>query len=121
MEKQAEIKIYGRVQKAGYRDFIDETAFNLNINGYVENLGDGTVHVVCEGHKDKIMEFMDKINIRQYPISVEKIDVKYANPTGEFKTFEIIRNEDLTTATYERMDSGVRYMREMNTNPSVIG
>lgn len=104
MEKQAEIKIYGRVQKAGYRDFIDETAFNLNINGYVENLRDGTVHVVCEGHKDKIKEFMDKINIRQYPISVEKIDVKYANPTGKFKTFEIIRNEDLTTATYERMD-----------------
>lgn len=116
MEKQAEIIIYGRVQKAGYRDFIDETAFYLNINGYVENLDDGTVHVVCEGHKDRIRELIEKISIKQYPISVEKIDVKYANPTGKFKTFEIIRNEDLTAATYERMDAAVRYMREMNTN-----
>jgi acylphosphatase len=116
MEKQAEIIIYGRVQKAGYRDFIDETAFYLNINGYVENLDDGTVHVVCEGHKDRIRELIEKISIKQYPISVKKIDVKYANPTGKFKTFEIIRNEDLTAATYERMDAAVRYMREMNTN-----
>lgn len=111
MENQADIIIYGRVQKAGYRDFIDETAFYLNINGYVENLDDGTVHIVCEGHKDRIRELIEKINIKQYPISVVKIDVKYANPTGKFKTFEIIRNEDLTTEIFERMDAAVRYMR----------
>ncbi len=116
MEKQAEIIISGRVQKAGFRDFIDETAFNLNLNGYVKNLDNGTVHVVCEGQENSIKEFIEKINIRQYPISVEKIDIKYKNPTGKFKTFEIIRSEDLTTATYERMDAAVRYMREMNTN-----
>jgi hydrogenase maturation factor HypF (carbamoyltransferase family) len=69
------------------------------------------VHIVCEGHKDKIRELIEKINIKQYPISVVKIDVKYANPTGKFKTFEIIRNEDLTTEIFERMDAALRYMR----------
>lgn len=116
MQKRAEIKVYGRVQKAGFRDFIDETAFNLNLNGYVKNLDDGTVQVVCEGDESTINEFLKKINITQYPIRVENIEVTCKNPTGEFKTFEVIRDEDITAATYERMDAAARYIREMNSN-----
>ncbi len=119
MMKQAEIIIHGRVQKAGFRDFIDEMAFNLNLNGYVKNLADGTVQVICEGEENSIKELIQTIDIKQYPIRVEKIDVEYKKPTGEFRTFEVIREEDLTTATYERMDAGVRYMREMNANLSL--
>lgn len=118
MDKHAEIIIHGRVQKAGFRDFIDEMAFNLALNGYVKNLDDGTVYVICEGEETKIKEFVEKININQYPIRVEKIDIKYKSPTHNFKTFEIIREEDLTTATYDRMDAAARYMREMNNNLS---
>jgi len=116
MDKHADIIIHGRVQKAGFRDFIDEIAFNLALNGYVKNLDDGTVHVICEGEETKIKEFVEKININQYPIRVEKINIIYKSPTHKFKTFEIIRDEDLTTATYDRMDAAARYMREMNTN-----
>lgn len=116
MQKRAEIKVYGRVQKAGFRDFIDEIAFNLNLNGYVKNLDDGTVQVVCEGDEATINELLNKINITQYPIRVENIEVTSKNPTGEFKTFEVIRDEDITTATYERMDAAARYIREMNSN-----
>ncbi len=118
MDKQAAIIIHGRVQKAGFRDFIDEMAFNLALNGNVKNLDDGTVRVICEGEETNIKELVEKINIKQYPISVEKIDVTYKSPTREFKTFEIIRDEDIATATYDRMDAAARYMREMNTNLS---
>ena len=118
MEKRAEVVIHGRVQKAGFRDLIDEAAFNLNLNGYVKNDRDGTVRVTCEGRDESIREFLEEINIQQYPIRVEKIDVEYLEPTHEFKTFEIIREEDMTAATFERMDMAARYMREMNTNLS---
>lgn len=116
MDKQAVILIHGRVQKAGFRDFIDEVAFDLALNGNVKNLDDGTVRVICEGEETNIKELVEKINIKQYPISVEKIDVTYKSPTREFKTFEIIRDEDIAAATYDRMDAAARYMREMNTN-----
>ncbi|MDF1532801.1 MAG: acylphosphatase [ANME-2 cluster archaeon] len=116
MQTRAEIIIHGRIQKAGYRDFIDEAAFNLDLTGQVKNLDDGTVQVICEGEKDAIQKLLGMVNISQYPIRVEKIDVRYSEPAGDFKIFEIIRDEDLTTATYERMDTAVRYMREMNTN-----
>ncbi len=112
MEKHAEITLYGRVQKAGFRDFIDEIAFNLNLNGYVKNLDDGTVQIISEGEENCIKELLEKINITQYPIRVKNIDVVYKKPTGEYRTFDVIREEDLTTGTYERMDAAVRYMRE---------
>ena len=116
MKKRAEIIISGRVQKAGFRDFIDEIAFDLNLDGYVKNLDDGTVEIVCEGEEGPIRDFLEKINIIQYPIRVENIDVVYKDPTWEYKTFEVIREEDLTLATYERMDAAVRYMRQMNSD-----
>lgn len=119
MYKRAEIIIHGRVQKAGYKDFIDEIAFNLNINGNVKNLENDTVQIVCEGKENDIKELIKKIEIIQYPIRVEKIDVNISSieeEEKEFSTFEIVREEDLTLATYERMDSAARYIREMNSN-----
>ncbi len=112
--ERADIIIKGRVQKAGYRDFVDEVAFELGLTGYVKNLKDGTVKVVCEGKKEKIEQLIKKIRIREYPIDVREVKVDYSKPTGEFKEFEIIREEKLPEATYERMDMAARYMREMN-------
>ncbi|MFZ2454871.1 MAG: acylphosphatase [Candidatus Altiarchaeia archaeon] len=113
---RAVIIVKGRVQRAGYRDFVDEAAFNLDLAGSVKNLEDGSVEVVCEGSKNKIQEFVKKIQIKQYPIKVESIDVKFSKAKGEFKAFEIVRDEDLTTAIYDRMDTAARYMREMNND-----
>lgn len=116
MEKRAEIKVYGRVQKAGFRDFIDEIAFNLNLNGYVKNLDGGAVQVVCEGDEDAISELLKKLTSLNIP-SVQKILTwSTKKPTGEYTAFELIRDEDLTTATYERMDVAARYIREINSN-----
>ncbi len=116
MKKHAEIIISGQVQKAGFRDFIDELAFDLNLKGYVKNLDNGTVQLICEGEEELLREMVEKVNIVQYPIRVEHIDVVYTEPTGKYKTFAVIREEDLTLATYERMDAAARYMRQMNSN-----
>jgi acylphosphatase len=116
MKKRAEIIIHGRDQKAGFRDFIDEIAFGLDLTGRVMNLDDGTVKVICEGEDSSIKVLLEKVNITQYPIKVMNIDVVFKEPTHEYSTFDIIREEDMTTATYERMDAAARYMREMNSN-----
>jgi acylphosphatase len=116
MESRAEIVVKGRVQKAGYRDYIDEVAFDLNLTGWVRNMEDGTVKIVCEGETVAIEEFIDRIKIREYPIRVEDAEVKFLPATEEFKDFTIVREEDIVTATYERMDAAGRYMREMNRN-----
>ena len=112
---RAKIIVSGRVQKAGYKDTVDEIAYNLGLKGYVKNLEDGTVEVVCEGEKKDIGGFVEKIKVREYPIFVESVKVEYSKSTGEFKQFDIIREKDMTEATYERMDMAARYMRGMHT------
>ena len=116
MEKRAEIILKGRVQKAGFRDYIDEVAFDLDIKGWVKNLEDNTVKIVCEGKSESLDEFITRIQIKEYPIRVEEAVVEYSSPSGEFNDFSIIREEDIVQATYERMDAAGRYMREMNHN-----
>lgn len=118
MSARARIIIKGRVQKAGYRDFIDEIAFKLDLMGLVRNVDDGSVEVICEGERRKIEELIAAIRIDKYPIRVKDIDVKYSEPSGEFKEFAIVREEDITRATYERMDLAARYMREMHSDLS---
>jgi acylphosphatase/archaellum component FlaC len=116
MIKRADIILKGRVQKAGFRDHIDEVAYDLEIKGWVKNLEDNTVKIVCEGKSDSLDKFITRIQIKEYPIRVEEAIVEFSPSLGEFNDFTIIREEDIVHATYERMDTAGRYMREMNRN-----
>ncbi len=117
MEKRAELIIFGQVQKASFRYFIDELAFDLNLRGYVKNLDDGTVQVVCEGEEGAISELLDKININRYPVRVENIAVIYKKLTGEYKTFEILWSEDPVLEAYERADAFAECLRTIVRSP----
>lgn len=112
MPIRATIIVRGRVQRAGYKDFVDQIAFDLKLKGLVQNLEDGTVQVVCEGEKDIIETFLSRIQIEEYPIRVENATVEYSPAQGNFRDFEIIRDKDIAKATSERMDEAARYLRE---------
>ena len=112
---KARIIVNGRVQKAGYKDTVDEIAYYLGLKGYVKNLDDGTVEIICEGKKKDIEELAEKIRVREYPIFVESVKVEYSEPMGEFKHFDIVREKDIVEATYGKMDMAARYMRSMHT------
>ena len=87
--KRANIIAKGKVQKVGYRDFVQDNARELGITGYVENLEDGNVKVVCEGEEPKIGDFIRGIKVKKDFIDVVETAVKYEAPTGEFKVFKI--------------------------------
>ena len=87
---KAEIIAKGTVQKVGYRDHVQETARKLNVKGYVENLRDGFVRIVCEADEDTLKKFIKLINIKQDLIAVENIETVKTQPaTGEYEYFEI--------------------------------
>ena len=108
--KRAVIRIRGNVQCGGYRDKVGRAAYEFNLNGYVQNMEDGSVEVVCEGEKKDIELFLKRIKIDKYPIRVVEASVQYSNPTGEFSYFNIIREKDLTNAVYDRMDAAAEYL-----------
>jgi len=85
------ITVSGDVQGAGYRAHVMKMARNAKLVGYVENMLDGTVKIVCEGEKDLIKNFVSKIKIKTEMVEVEDIKVEYSDATGGFegKGFDI--------------------------------
>jgi acylphosphatase/BMFP domain-containing protein YqiC len=87
---KTEIIVKGSVQKAGYRDHVQEKARSLDVKGYVENQRDGSVKIVCEADEADLEKFIKLINIKQDLIAVEKIQtIKKQPATGEYQYFDI--------------------------------
>jgi len=110
--KRFEIIAKGKVQKVGYRDYVEEVARSLGIVGFVENLKDGSVKIVCEGEEEMIKKFIQEINIKGL-IEVEDVQIKsISDATGEFKFFEI-KYGTLEDEIGERMATAVKYASAM--------
>ena len=111
--KRLRITVYGRVQKVGYRDAVAELARTLGIKGTVRNLEDDvSVEIVAEGEESALKEFVKRINIKDYVVQVDKIEVREEKATGEFKHFKIIRGE-LTEELGERIDVAGKLLYKM--------
>ena len=82
---RAKIVISGDVQGAGYRAFVMDTARKTGLVGFIENMPNGTVNVVCEGEKNLIEKFVSGIKMKTEIVEVEDIQVEYSNATGGFK------------------------------------
>ena len=59
MKSQYKIVISGRVQGVGFRYAARDQARNLNLNGWVENLPDGSVLSVINGLEDSCVNFIN--------------------------------------------------------------
>ena len=109
-KKRVTLRAKGEVQKVGYRDFVQTVARKLGIVGYVENMRDGTVQIVCEGEETSIEEFTKAIKVKVKFIDVEEVSiVETGEPTGEFEYFDIKRG-DMAEELGERLDVAVLYL-----------
>ena len=114
--KRFEIIVKGNVQKVGYRDYVEEVARRLGIVGFVENVKDGTVRIVCETDEETIKKFIHEINIKKGLIEVEDVQIKSVGiATGEFKYFEI-KYGPLEEEIGERMVMAVKYATIMSSD-----
>ena len=105
---KAEIIVKGTIQKTGYRDYVQEKARSLNIKGYVKNLRDGSVKIVCEADENTLKNFTKLINIKQDLIAVEEIKtIKKQPATGEYEYFDI-KYGSMEDEMGERMVAGLK-------------
>ena len=111
--KRAVIIAKGRVQKVGYRDFVQDNARELGITGCVENLEDGNVKVVCEGKEAEINDFIRGIKVKKDFIEVVETSLEYGAPTGEFKVFKIKYGE-VAEELGDRMGAALLYLGATN-------
>ena len=86
---QTHILIYGRVQRIGFRWWVQRQAIKLGLNGWVRNLDDGGVEAVAEGRKGNIDKLIELIKKGPILSKVESVNVDWGRATGEFEKFGI--------------------------------
>ncbi|MGY0288100.1 MAG: acylphosphatase [Thermoproteota archaeon] len=87
---RAHLRIYGWVQGVFFRSSMRRVAKKLGVTGWVRNLPDGSVEAVVEGEKDKVEEIIRWAHKGPELAVVERVDVEWEEPTGEFDDFSII-------------------------------
>jgi len=120
MKTRAILKIRGDVQEAGYRAFIMRTAQKLKLVGYVENLPDGEVRIVCEGERKAIDEFSDKIRLKNDIVYVESIRRSFSKPKGEFKRFEV-KTGDLAYEIFQGYATAGKHFNRLGQKIDGVG
>ena len=81
--------ISGSVQGVGYRQFVLHHAQRLSLHGWVRNRWDRKVELIAEGQRHDLQLLLDHLAEGPPASSVRAIDVEWAEPTNEFRAFEI--------------------------------
>lgn len=87
-KKHFNIKIYGKVQGVFYRAFCKEKAIELNLNGFVKNMEDGSVYIEVEGDDNSLAQFLIFCNEGPKLANVKTIIIE-EKPLKNFTKFEI--------------------------------
>jgi len=88
--KAYRIRVYGRVQRVGYRRFVLDLALSLKLSGNVKNEVDGSVSIFVQGSQDKLDLFVNRLENPPPPAYVEKMDIEEASVDPEIEYFKII-------------------------------
>jgi acylphosphatase len=105
--------ISGEVQGVGYREDIKRIAFDSGVFGWVMNLEDGRVEIIAEGEDRSVEQFLDRINIRKYPVFVVSIEVEEERYRGEFSSFKVLRDKDVQKELLSALSRGTVEIHEM--------
>lgn len=84
--------VYGRVQGVNFRLFVVRCAREMQLKGYVRNLSDdGALEVYVEGEKKQLDKLLNHIHGGPSRAEVDRVDVRWSEYSGNFKSFEVRR------------------------------
>ncbi|MDI9644665.1 MAG: acylphosphatase [Candidatus Verstraetearchaeota archaeon] len=91
MSARVKIKVTGMVQGVGFRYYTYRIAKNLSIKGYVRNQRDGSVEVLAEGEKPKLIDLISELRIGPPESKVENLMVEWQEHKNEYDDFKILK------------------------------
>jgi acylphosphatase len=88
MNKRLHVYYSGSVQGVGFRFAAESAARPLGVTGWVKNLEDGRVEVVCEGEDAALNKFLALVKdaLEGY---IRDARIEPEEATGEFEGFDI--------------------------------
>ncbi len=91
MDSRIYIHISGIVQGVFFRATTFDKATALGVFGYVRNLPNGSVEIIAEGEKEKLVGLLNWASHGPSDAVVSKIEHSWHESKKEFKKFEIRR------------------------------
>ena len=86
---RAHVFYSGRVQGVGFRYEVERVAHLLGLTGWVKNLTDGSVELVCEGSEETIHRFLAQVQEGSLGRYIKKADCAWEEPTRDFEDFRV--------------------------------
>lgn len=81
--------VKGKVQRVGYRDFVEQYAKNHNLNGWIRNNSDGSVELVIQGTPDELKICIESLNQGSLLAKVESMAIDWRTPQNQFSDFSV--------------------------------
>ncbi|MEA1925519.1 MAG: acylphosphatase [Candidatus Altiarchaeota archaeon] len=116
--KTIKFVVEGEVQGKTYRDHVKRKAWKRGFGGYVKNLPDGSVEVVCSGDESEIDAFHKEIKedvgakLEDCLANVTKVSEPEEHTYQEYEYFTIKYGE-INEEVAEGLASGTAHLREL--------
>lgn len=82
-------RIEGRVQGVGYRAWVEGTARELGLTGWVRNRRDKSVEIVLQGATDRVDEMLRACQLGPPDSAVTKVEI-LGEGVGAYDRFEVL-------------------------------
>ena len=83
--------VTGKVQGVRYRDFVQVSAGELGLKGFVQNNSDGTVTVVAQGLPDELKSMVEYLHEGSLLSKVEGVAVEWKTAHATFNDFSVLQ------------------------------
>jgi acylphosphatase len=90
--RRLHIRVQGRVQGVGFRAHVEYAARQLQLSGWVRNVGYDQVEVVAEGERGKLEDLVQAVQTGPRGSHVDEARVEWLDATGEFESFAVRRS-----------------------------
>ena len=88
-KKRLRAVVQGRVQGVGFRYWASEEALRLHLKGFVRNVSNGDVEIICEGEKGALEAFLVMLHRGPRMAHIDNVHFAWLDATGEFINFSI--------------------------------
>lgn len=82
--------VRGKVQGVAYRAFVQDSATELGLVGFVKNTRDGTVEVVAQGIIDILKDFVEYLHEGSSLSQVESVSVDWVSVKVTYDEFSVL-------------------------------
>ncbi len=87
------LRVYGRVQRVGFRRYILDLAQDLGLTGYAKNLPDGSIEIFVQGEEEQLRRFLEMMKQTPPLAKIREIKKEGTGVNPEIREFEITYGE----------------------------